>query len=709
MYGNKIRLELSVQKKSFVQPIKCLTLTHTKQKFQDIICVSYPGVYRNEPPVIIPGASPIESVFVTERYGVNYECIETCYPVLNICDGKCNVMPDLPECSQCQRLPTVQPTPIIIETPPYVPRPPAFEHPAPPIVSFPRPPLFPKPNLPNPQPPRPMMPDIPHAPHVPDVEVLEPDSPELPDVPELELPDLTSVPVAPESGNSQTEFPIEVPNTHSPHSNLFEHLQPRPQLPPKPILPNVPRPPKFEPMLPSQPIIPDVPHTAPNLPNIPSPPKSILPERPLPSQPILSNVPPPPKPNLSKPPLPSEPILPEPPIAPEFTNLLPLPPDVEIYPEPDFLQPMFPHFPPPPKYEDFYIPDVPSVSVYEPHEMPVMQPILPETLNPEFIRVPGLLPPDQDVLTPENILYPESVVYLPEIVSETAGVPVDKDLLEPPMPEQDICNDYCLMKRNTSECEMCLKAEVSPNHSELCTNCLANPSGPDCELCYPILLNLCREFCIFEENEPDCSICYPQLLIEAPVILPDSFFNPLPTPIEYVPDVCPEYCVHAPMSPQCEGCGIQIVEKVCIDICAGYCLENPQDEQCGICFEQVTDADLIERPEVPELQVINFQCCYGDYCTPMPRSGICPVVCKEQCTSACSDECFNPTCPECQELMALNEYRRTQFMIWLKSKLSDMKSRYMAMIEACIRRTELMYERELQAIEVEVDTSLLLA
>ncbi len=93
----------------------------------------------------------------------------------------------------------------------------------------------------------------------------------------------------------------------------------------------------------------------------------------------------------------------------------------------------------------------------------------------------------------------------------------------------------------------------------------------------------------------------------------------------------------------------------------------------------------------------------------MPRNGQCPVVCKELCKSACSNECFNPTCPDCQEIVALNEIRRTQFMIWLKTKLSDMKSRYMAMIEACIRRTELMYERELQAIETEVDTSFLLA
>ncbi|XP_037050368.1 calphotin-like [Bradysia coprophila] len=643
-------------------------------EFKDVACVSYPGVYRNEVPIIVPGASPIETAFVTERYGINYECIETCYPILNLCDDKCSVMPELPECLQCQRLPDIQPTPIIIETPPFEPIPPyepispyepipsSFDRPVTPIVSYPlplpRPPLFPKPNPPNvpifPSPPRPFLPEVslppayelmpptptlPDIPQPPDVQPLKPDLPKLPIVP--------PVPVPPEV---ETEIPPQVTVPDVPLPNIFEEVTP--ELPPAPILPHVPQPPQYENRLPPLPKLPEPPQLKPSAP--------ILPEIPLPPQPILPEVP---LPQLEID-LPPQPML----------------PDMEIYSQ---LQPELPYVPMPHKYPEFvdeFPNKVPSITIYEPPQTPVMQPVIPE-----IVRIPSPVSPEKTIIV---TAYPDN----PEqpIVTEY----------------RDICSDYCLQKRNISECEICLKTGVPADHLELCSNCLVNPSEPDCELCYPILFNLCREFCIFEENEPDCSMCYPQ-----PIILTEEVVNTpvpiLPTPIEY----CPEYCALTPMSPECEGCGIgvEVIEKVCIDICAGYCLDNPNDEQCAVCYSEDIP-DIVQNPvEWPTLEVINYQCCYGDYCTPMPRNGICPVVCKDQCTTACSNDCFNPTCPDCQEIVALNEYQRTQFMIWLKSKLSDMKSRYMAMIEACIRRTELMYERELQAIEMEVDTSLALA
>lgn len=685
--------------------------------------MSYPGVYRNELPHIVSGASPIENIFVTERYGINYECIETCYPILNICDDKCSVMPDLPECLQCQRLPAAQPTPIIIETPPYEPRPPSFE----PIVHYPsrlpRPPMIPivqRPNAHRPiirPPTRPILPDIPRP---LDFEMFVPPTPTQP--PELEIfaPDLPLQPISPPVPEFELVEPESPPpiivydgfdtEIHRPtiptvpHPPAFEAFQPK--LPPITILPDIPRPPQLEIELPPHPIRFDVP------------------------QPILPKIP------LS-PELPPQPILHELLQYPQFeTDFLP---DNQIYsqiqlPEPGFLQTMYPFVALPHKFEEFEpeftsvpLSEVPLITIFEPPQAPVIQPIFPEILNPSVVQIPNLVSTEQPILVtnyPENILYPETMVYIPEVQSnfdsEEAGLVADKDILQPPNEYQDICNDYCLLKRNISECEICLKTGVPADHLDLCSNCLVNPSEPDCDLCYPILLNLCREFCIFEENEPDCSICYPQPSIELPLILPNELVN-IPAPIlhpimEYVPitpqEICPEYCVLTPTSPECEGCviGVEMIEKVCIDICSGYCLENPNDEQCAVCYT----ADIIEpneeiTEEFPTLEEINYQCCYGDYCTPMPRNGICPVVCKELCTTACSNDCFNPRCPDCQEVVALNEHRRTQFMIWLKSKLSDMKSRYMAMIEACIRRTELMYERELQAIETEVDTSFLLA
>lgn len=642
-------------------------------------------MYRNEPPLIVPGASPIETVFVTERYGIDCECIETCYPILNLCNDKCKVMPDLPECSQCQRLPAAQPTPIIIETAPYVPRPPSFERPAEPLISYPHPPLFPKPNPSN-LPPKPIIPEIPRPPKFEDLGLVPP-TPMLPEIlqpPEVgilqpnlsslpDLPDLTIVHEAPQL----QDFDAEIGD--------FKPV-PLNELPPKVVLPNIPRPPKLEPQPPMQPIIPDVPEVVTVLP--------ILPEIALPSPPD------------SLPPLELLPIS-------EF----PMPPDGHIYFEHQLLEPqtIF-HVPSHLEYEDlkeeFLIPGVSYVGVFESPQPPVIQPIYSDIVYPELVEIPNPVSPEQTILVTENLLHPETVLYMPDIQpiygSEEAVIIVDKGILQPPAISdyQHICNDDCLLQRNISECEICLKTGVPDDQLELCTKCLVNPSEPDCELCYPILLNLCREFCIFEENEADCSSCYPQQFIEVPEIN---------APMEYIPilspDVCPEHCLLTPMSLECARCGmgVEVVEKVCVDICAGYCLDNPSDEQCTVCYTSGIENVDVKIEEQPKFEVINYQCCYGDYCTPMPRNGICPVVCKEPCTTECSNDCFNPTCPDCQEIIALNEFRRSQFMIWLKSKLSDMKSRYMEMIEACIRRTELMYERELQAIEMEVDTSLLLA
>lgn len=678
-------------------------------------------------------------------------------------------MPDLPECVQCQ--PTVQPTPIIIETPPYEPRPPSFAHPVKPIVPYPsrlpRPPIIPKPITPNVHrpifrhPPRPLVPEIPRPPQFESFEQVLPTPilPDIPQPPELEIFDselipqppvfepmelesppeiiIYDIPKPPKLEVFQTELPPQPTVLDVPRPPKFEHFQP--ELPPKPILEEVPRPPQQEVELPPQPILPEVPR-----------PPQFAPV--LPTQPILSENPLTPEFEMI------QPVLPELPRPPQIeTDLVPPPllPDVQIYSQfqhlqPEFSsQPLFPNIPLPPRFEQFepqfpsdvpqypmidiFEPELPEITIYE--SPPVIKPIFPEILNPSFIQIPHLVSPEQEIIVPQYfeptwpVNVPEQMLYVPEIQSifesEEAGLTVDKGILHLPTVNeyQDICNDYCLLKRNISECEICLKTGVPADHLELCSNCLVNPSEPDCELCYPILLNLCREFCIFEENEPDCSICYPQPLIELPVIFNEELVNipapMLPTSMEYVPiipqEICPEYCVLTPTAPECDGCviGVEVIEKVCVDICSGYCLENPNDEQCTICYTAIIPDvnEMIEGTpeELPTLEVINYQCCYGDYCTPMPRNGVCPVVCKELCTTACSNECFNPTCPDCQEVVALNEVRRTQFMIWLKTKLSDMKSRYMTMIEACIRRTELMYERELQAIEMEVDTSFLLA
>lgn len=663
-------------------------------------------------------------------------------------------MPDLPECLHCQ--PTAQPTPIIIETPPYEPRQPSFEHPVQPVLPYPsrrpRPPMIPKPISPNVhrpifrQPPRPILPDIPRPPQFENFEppvLPTPILPDIPQPPELEIfdselppqPFLPTVPKPPvfepielesppqvivydiseppELEVFQTELPPQPALIDVPRPPVFEHFQP--ELPRKPVLPEVPRPPQFTPALPPQPEIPlspefEITPSPPILLELPPPPQTDL----LPDMQIYSQF------QLFEPEFPTQQPLPYIPLPPQFETQFP--PELTL---PDLPQhPMIDTF-------AFEIPELPPITIYEPPQSPIMLPIRPEIVNPSLIQIPHLMPIEQEIIVPNYIVphHPETMLYVPEVQSiyesEEAGLVVDNGILQlPTVTEyQDICNDYCLLKRNNSECEICLKTGAPADHLELCSNCLVNPSQPDCELCYPILLNLCREFCIFEENEPDCSICYPQPLIELPVIINEELVDipvpELPTLTEYVPivpqEVCPEHCVLTPTAPECDGCviGVDVIEKVCVDICAGYCLENPNDEQCAVCYAMVIPA--VEESsegttqELPILEIINYQCCYGDYCTPMPRNGVCPVVCKELCTTACSNECFNPTCPDCQEIVALNELRRTHFMIWLKSKLSDMKSRYMTMIEACIRRTELLYERELQAIEMEVDTSFLRA
>lgn len=605
------------------------------------------------------------------------------------------VFPDITQSPALEFLqPELPPQPIL----PSVPRPPVFDlvqpelPPQPVLLDVPRPPEL---EFETELPPRPTISNIPHPPVLEHLQPEQPPKPFIPEVPQPPKPFIPKVPQPPKYELDSPSQPISLEPEFPPKQFVPEVPQPpqlEPALPPHPIIPEFPRPPQFEPKLPPKPSLPDVPVH----------PQFLEPE--LPPKSIFPNVPLPPQFEFFEPELPPQSFLPD----------FPQAPIIEIFESP--------------------MDDSPSVIIYEPPQVPLIEPVIPEIINANFEDIPPFISPHQpNIIIPELPQYyepsypaspfnPETMHYIQEfspLIYDKAGLVVDRDYVQPPMVNeyQDICNDYCLLKRNISECEMCLKTGVPADYLELCSNCLVSPSEPDCELCYPILLNLCREFCIFEENEPDCSICYPQ---PKPLIQLPETLNEEPifaTVIEYVPpqEVCPEYCVLTPTSAECAGCvlGVEIVEKVCIDICSGYCLENPDDVQCSVCYA-TTYGNFVEYneatfEELPTLEVINYQCCYGEYCTPMPRNGVCPVVCKDLCTTACSNECFNPTCPDCQEVVALNEHRRNQFMIWLKSKLSDMKSRYMAMIEACIRRTELMYERELQAIEVEVDTSFLLA
>lgn len=385
----------------------------------------------------------------------------------------------------------------------------------------------------------------------------------------------------------------------------------------------------------------------------------------------------------------TEPFLPEVPMLPQIK--LPTPPP---------RHPMAPApLPPPPPRTIVPKFEVPQISEVE-------LPPLPQ------IEIPPA-PPTFDV--PQPVILPSHQPEVPTMVLPPISSPVQ---IQPP-PEhitlKSFCTDYCELHPNDMNCNICYEPQEPPlptvelpeflptyepelpamsqsiSIEMFCSDyCQNEPIRPECNICVlpesnlsaePIFSqqNFCNDFCAFNPDDSECEICNPSI------------------------DFCNEYCIFMPHAQECRVC--QLPEKH-LNICNDYCPNYPEAPECELCHGK-PHTDINENEQIIES---DGQCCYGTHCIPMPRSGICPEICTVSCNKSSSNtchsqSCINPICPQrCAATEALHHKYKMQFMMWLNRKLTEMKAKYSAMIEACIKRTETLYESELRAIEIDAGT-----
>lgn len=157
-------------------------------------------------------------------------------------------------------------------------------------------------------------------------------------------------------------------------------------------------------------------------------------------------------------------------------------------------------------------------------------------------------------------------------------------------------------------------------------------------------------------------------------------------------EMCNKICPFRPDIPACAEC-----TKV-MQILSQGGATTPVTEPEAVSIDPHTHS-IIFKPEIISMGKVQKQCCYLDQCEVVPYDFRCDTRCYEPCDQICTGRCFvNPQCPnKCIEIRI--QLFKIKYQIWLANKLNEIKLKYRAMAEACMLKTKMAYEAEMESMK----------
>lgn len=157
-------------------------------------------------------------------------------------------------------------------------------------------------------------------------------------------------------------------------------------------------------------------------------------------------------------------------------------------------------------------------------------------------------------------------------------------------------------------------------------------------------------------------------------------------------DMCNKICPFKPNVPECSKCAkVYSQANEIQDMLPRRMLPQPE----AIVVEPSSHA-IMFTPEVVVTGIERKQCCYLDQCSTVPLDAECGMRCYEPCDAVCTGHCLvNPQCPHECDKVRLEQYK-LRYQMWLAQKLNQIKLKYRAMATACLLKTRLAFDGEVQ-------------